>query len=177
MLINTLKSLLREDNASAVSSFLWLLNQIDVQKIYSRMRHAMKYPSTTVKCVLLEYKFTPRWYVAQGNEKLVDYLPNTNKRVHDVVLSNDVLDMLRFHLGDFNSKIKFYTRQKICAGNCPDFTTKQLVMLFEPYAFVPPPPPPSYNYQDNINTINPEDLDDDDEYADMPPLIPARNNF
>lgn len=169
-------SFLSEENqySDETKAMQWLLSQIDYKKLTDRIRCAKQSPDSSVKCVLVEYNYTPMWYVLQGNTRVTDYLNGSCVPLNTILRSKRFNMMLQHLMADFNPDIKFYVRQKICQGGCPDYRRHQLVILIKPYAFTTRPctPPPSRN-----EYVGTEYLDSDDDYTDMPPLIPASKNF
>ena len=141
MSLSTVLSLVHHPNAASVYTMMWLMDQINYNKLLSRVRFAHNHPESTTKCVLLEYAYTNRNYVISGNPNIVEYLPETHVLVHHALNTPDFIRFMDSFFKNDNDKVTIYTRQKIKADGTPDFHKKQLVVMFEPWAFVTPPPP------------------------------------
>lgn len=171
MVLANVSTLAHCTDMSAVRTLLWLLPKLDLVKLCNRVNLAHKRPYEEVKCVLFEYSYTTQWYVNQGNPSVIDVMPN-GRTVHSALKRETFRKLLKDFLG-LPASVSLYDRQKICPGNCPDFHRKQLIIQIKPYTFTRPPTPVSaerYSYEGEM-------LDSDDEYADMPPLIPASKIF
>lgn len=172
MVLANVSTLANCADLSAVKTLLWLLPKLDLVKLCNRVNLAHKQPFQEVKCVLFEYSYTTPWYVAQGNQSVIDVMPN-GRTVHSALKRESFRNLLKDFLG-LPAAVSLYDRQKICPGNCPDFHRKQLIIYIKPWTFGRPPTPVSAEgYTYDAETLDPEE----DEYADMPPLIPASKIF
>lgn len=141
MSLQTVISLKSHSNVHNVNTMVWLIHQIDYEKLLRRVRFAFSNPEVTTKCVLVEYAYTSRSYVNSGNPNIVEYLPNTNVLIHHALNTPEFIRFMDSFFKNDNKNVTIYTRQKIKADGTPDFHRKQVVMMFEPWAFVTPPPP------------------------------------
>lgn len=147
--------LYKHANRDSVKTMLWVMAKIDYTKLLRRIAYAYEHPNETVKCVLLEYDYTTWSYVKRGNANVIERMPDSTVLVHHALHSPDFIRLMdRFFTND-NPRTMIYARQKINPDGSPNFHRKQLVLMFEPYAFIPPPLPPSPASEQTI--LNPED--------------------
>jgi len=153
MSINNVVDLFKHANQASVKTMLWTMTKIDYNKLLQRIAYAYTHPDKSVKCVLLEYDYTSWSYVKQGNANIIERMPNSNVLVHHALHTPDFIRLMDRFFANDNPRIKIYARQKIGSDGVPNFHRKQLVVVFEPYTFIPPPIPPS------PVILNPEDDD------------------
>lgn len=159
MSVSNIVELYKHANTFSVKTMLWVMSKIDYSKLLQRITYAYDHPDQTVKCVLLEYDHTSWSYVKQGNPNIIERMPNSNVLVHHALHTPDFVRLMdQFFVND-NPRIKIYARQKIGSDGVPNFHRKQLIVMFEPYTFIPPPLPPTP--ADTI--LSPEDEIYDDE--------------
>lgn len=140
MSVSNILELYHHANTHSVKTMMWVLSKIDNTKLLSRVRYAHLNPHVTTKCVLLEYAYTSRGYEKQGNPNIVEYLPEAHVLVHHALHTPDFIRFMDSFFANNNPNIQIYARQKIKADGTPDFHRKQLVVSFQPWAFVPEPP-------------------------------------
>jgi hypothetical protein len=143
MSINSLTDLYYHSNQNTVQCMTWMMSKIDYSKLLSRVTYAHLNPEKRTKCVLLEYNHTTRLNSKSGIPYIIEYLPGTDVPLHHVIQSPDFIRCVDSVFGNENSKVKIYSRQKIKNDGTPDFNKRQLVAVFEPWAFVDAPLPPS----------------------------------
>ena len=138
-----------DDSWKEVQTFLWVLSKIDFGKLTQRVKQAMDDTTKETKVVLLEYNYTTKKAVEEGQANICDKLPS-GVLVHDAMYRKQFQDLLEDQFA-LNEKISIYRRRKIGSGGLPDSHRMQLVLLFKPGALA---------------------IEEVDEYADMPPLVP-----
>lgn len=149
MTINNLVQLYKHANQNSVKTMLWVMSKIDYKKLFSRIAYSHENPQMAVKCVLLEYAYTTRAYSAKGFPNHVDYMPDSNVLVHHALNTPDFIRLIDGHFLNDRERVSLYTRQKIGPDGTPDFHRKQLVLLFEPWAFIAAPPEPILNPEES----------------------------
>jgi len=143
MSIVSLEYLYYHGNQNTVNAVTWMFSQIDYRKLLDRVSCAHMNPEKTTKCVLLEYSHTTHVHAQNGIPYVVEYWAGTNVTVNSILNSPDFIRTVDQAFSNGNKRIKVYTRQKINSDGTPNFNRKQLVVMFEPWAFMPPPLPPS----------------------------------
>lgn len=149
MSLNNIVDLLMHQNKNSAKTMIWLMSQLDYNKLFDRIAYAHVNPEETVKCVLLEYDYTEWSYVKRGNSNVIQRMPNSNVLVHHALNSPDFIRLLDSFFANDRHRVTIYCRQKIGPDGLPNFHRKQLVIKFDPWAFVYPRFPQS--------VLNPED--------------------
>lgn len=155
MSVNSIVQLYAHANSASVKTMLWVMSKIDYSKLLRRIAHAYENPDKTVKCVLLEYDYTSWSYVKQGNPNVIERMPNSNVLVHHALNTPDFIRLMDSFFKNDHPRMYIYVRQKIDSDGVPNFHRKQLVLMFQPYTFVPPPLPQSPPNERMV--INPEE--------------------
>lgn len=137
MSINHLTKLRTYSNQLTTKSICWMYSKIDHEKLLSRIESAYVNPEKATKCVLLEYNFTSVRSLILGIPYLIEYIPGTATPIHCALTTPDFIRAVDEVFVGNNRKIRVYTRQKIKSDGTPDFNIKQLVVCFEPWAFIP----------------------------------------
>jgi hypothetical protein len=139
MSIVNIAQLFNTHTKQTLNTFLWLTAKIDYNKLSQRILRAHMYPNEKVKCVLAEYLYTSRTYEALGNPNIVEYLPNSNVLIHHALNNPDFIRFMDKYFGAQPNKVIIHVRQKIKSDGTPDFHKKQLVITYEPWAFIERP--------------------------------------
>lgn len=121
-----------------------------------RVADAYEHPDRPVKCVLLEYDYTSWSYVRQGNANVIEKMPNSNVLVHHALHTPDFIRLMDHFFTNDNPRMTIYVRQKINSDGTPNFHRKQLVLMFDPYTFIPPPLPQSPPSEQTIVNLEEE---------------------
>jgi hypothetical protein len=136
MSVHTISQLLAHENPNSVKTMLWVMSQIDYSKLASRIKQARDNPTDTVKCVLLQYAYTSRYNSnTNGYENIVDYMPNSSVLVQHALHTPDFIRLMDDVFAGNNPRVKIYARQKVSPDGTINVHKKQLVVMFEPYAF------------------------------------------
>lgn len=159
MSINNVIDLYKHADQNSVKTMLWVMSKIDYSKLLRRIAYAYAHPDETVKCVLLEYDYTSWSYVKRGNNNVIERMPNSNVLVHHALHTPDFIRLMDTFFANDRHRVSIYCRQKIGPDQVPNFHRKQLVVSFEPWAFVPAPLPPSPAGGEPQQILNPEDED------------------
>jgi hypothetical protein len=157
MSINSVIELYKHANQNSVKTMLWVMSKIDYSKLLRRIAYAYDHPHESVKCVLLEYDYTAWSYVKKGNPNVIEKMPNSTVLVHHALHTPDFVRLMDSFFANDRQHVSVYCRQKIGADGVPNFHRKQLVVSFEPWAFMPPPLPPSPVSEPIQMILNPED--------------------
>jgi hypothetical protein len=157
MSVNNVIELFKHADQNSVKTMLWVMSKIDYSKLLRRVAYAYAHPNETVKCVLLEYDYTSWSYVKLGNSNVIEKMPNSNVLVHHALHTPDFIRLMDNFFANDRRGVNIYCRQKIGSNGEPNFHRKQLVVSFEPWAFLPqqPPLPPStiLNPEDDLDSI------------------------
>jgi hypothetical protein len=128
-----------EDDTGRSEMLVDTLWRIDHNKMIDRMWMAMENQSKETKCVLFEYNWTSLQDVRErGLPNIVTRLPN-GMLYHDALIRYDICGELEKMFN--NPRILVYRRRKIRPDNSEDRHRMQVVLVFTPYAFLPPPSP------------------------------------
>lgn len=127
------------ENKKTNDAVLWTMSKIDYNKLLKRLWHAQNWPSSNVKCVLLEYDYTEWSHVKKGNPNVIEHMPNSNVLVHHALKNSDFVRVMTKFFEFDNRNVTIYIRQKIGPDGQPNFHRKQLVVMFD--AKFPPLPP------------------------------------
>lgn len=127
------------ENKKTNDAMLWAMSKIDYNKLLKRLWHVQNWPSSTVKCVLLEYDYTEWSHVKQGNPNVIERMPNSNVLVHHALKNPNFVRVMTDFFQFDERNVTVYIRQKIGPSGQPDFHRKQLVVMFD--AKFPPLPP------------------------------------
>lgn len=131
--------ILKKHTVQTMNTFIWLSSKMNHGKMVKRVIRAYIHPNETVKMVLVEYAYTSRSYVEQGNPNIVEYMPDSNVLVHHAINTPDFIRFMDEYFGTEKDKVSVYVRQRINSDGTPDFHRKQLVLKYEPYALIPRP--------------------------------------
>ena len=115
----------------------WVLGLINWNKLKYRIEFAKQNPEKTVKCVLLEYKYTSLADVRQHNiENIMDLVPNSGMIANSAIRRPEFIKLLHSIIAGGNRDIQIYTRKKIENGNI-NFHSRQLVLVVKAWTFPP----------------------------------------
>ena len=154
---------------------LHMLQHMDYSKYQKFVTDSSKFPDMTHKYVIFEYTESPCDSLIICSERLLPGTPS----IHSIISNPLFGDNMRFLFCDNADRVSWYTRRKVdySLPFAEQLTNvRQLVLMYNgevPHDDDIPPLMPANNVVLNPDIYN---FPDDDDYADMPSLIPMPTN-
>jgi hypothetical protein len=131
MSLVSLAQSIAKKSSSGQAALLWVLNQIDMNKLTAFVSWLENATDVDSKCVLLEYHYTPWNDVRAGVPDISDRLPGTDLLVHSALSSPEFWRLATKYITGSNPRAQLYVRRKIdYSTNKPTPHTRQLVLMF-----------------------------------------------
>lgn len=155
---------------------LHMLQHMDYSKYQKFLSDSSKFPDMTHKYVIFEYTESPCDALIICSERLLPGTPS----IHSIISNPLFGDNMRSLFCDNADRVSWYTRRKVdySLPFAEQLTNiRQLVLMYSgevpPHDDIPPLMPASNPV---LNTDIYNFPDDDDDYSDMPSLIPMPTN-
>jgi hypothetical protein len=139
------------ENANVKKLMRHMLQKMDFGKYQKFLQTASQYPDRDHKFVVFDYVESPSNVLISRSERI----PGSRMSIHSIIQTSD-FDESMSHIFGRSDRISWYTRRKI--DRTKPFRdqptdTRQLVVITR------------------------REVVDEEDYSDMPPLIPVSNNF